>query len=118
MGDGPFLPGLGVAVDTARSSADMPSTVAEMKSGSTASRGASVSSSSVDESDSSRSPKGFESESLSDAVASGSESVANSESPSVVVVSLSSNEASFERAYWRPFEKFSVCGCGIVATRY
>ena len=44
-----------------------------MKSGSTASRGASVSSSSV-----------FESESLSDAVASGSESVANSESPSVV----------------------------------
>ena len=45
-----------------------------MKSGSTASRGASVSSSSVDESDSSRSPKGFESESLS---------VANSESPSV-----------------------------------
>ena len=113
MGDDPFLPGLGVAVDTARSSADMPSTVAEMKSGSTASRGASSSSSSVDESDSSRSPKGFESESLSDAVASGSESVANSESLSVL-----SNEASFERAYWRPFKKFSVCGCGIVATRY
>jgi hypothetical protein len=60
----------------------MPSTVAEITSGSTP---VSSTSSSVDESDSSRSPKGFESESLSsDAVASGSESVANSESPSVV----------------------------------